>query len=51
MKFELEKLLSPPFDDGELFKNLKLIKEEFLKTNNKKSKENCHTWRINNISP
>ena len=36
MKFELEKLLSPPFDDGELFKNLKLIKEEFLKTNNKK---------------
>ncbi len=35
MKFELKKLLSPPFDDGELFKNLNLIKEEFSKINHK----------------
>lgn len=31
MELELKKLLTPPFDNGEIFKNLKLLLSELLK--------------------
>ena len=34
MELKLKKLLTPPFNYSELFKNLKLITNEFYKTNN-----------------
>ena len=40
MNLDIKKLLTPPFDDGELFKNLKLLEQELkIKKDNHKFKK------------